>query len=230
LRHGIRNLRQAFLFCGGLVLFLCIKAIKRSFFVPEIVYFYGNALYLNITNQCPCRCSFCIREETRGLGSADSLWLEKEPSAEDIIAALRDCNLAAYAEAVFCGYGEPFCALDTLLAVCRFLKSRNMRVRINTNGLGSLINKKDVPPLLDGLADAVSVSLNAPDSRRYAELCRPVFGDAAFDAVIAFAKECKEYVPDITFTVVDVLREEEIKACKKIARAAGLPLRVRKVI
>ena len=198
--------------------------------MQNIVYEYGYSLYFNLTNKCPCGCVFCIRTGAQGIGSADSLWLNDEPSASQVIAELEGKELKSYAEVVFCGFGEPFCALDTMLEVCAYLKSRAdcPPVRINTNGLGDLINKKPPPPLLEGLVDVVSVSLNAPNKKRYAQLCRPAFGEDAFEAILKFARECKEFVPRVMFSVVgSMILPQEIADCEKIAAGLGIPLRVR---
>ena len=36
-------------------------------------------LYLNLTNKCPCACTFCIRNNADGAYGSDPLWLEHEP-------------------------------------------------------------------------------------------------------------------------------------------------------
>ena len=198
--------------------------------MQNAIYEYGSGLYFNLTNKCPCQCAFCVRAGTQGLGSAGNLWLEEEPSARQVIAQLEDMKLTGYTDVVFCGFGEPFCALDAMLEVCTYLKSRKgcPPVRVNTNGLGDLISGRHTPPLLKGLVDVISISLNAPTKERYAQLCRPAFGDGSFDAVLKFARECKEFVPLVAFSVVDVLSPEEIAACEKIADGLGIPLRVRR--
>ena len=45
----------------------------------SILYRYGSTYYINMTNRCPCRCVFCVRDSTPRLGDADSLWLDHEP-------------------------------------------------------------------------------------------------------------------------------------------------------
>jgi len=197
--------------------------------MSNIIYKYGGSLYLNITNKCPCACTFCLREQVSGVGTAENLWLESEPNAEQVISLLVETQLHPYEEIVFCGFGEPFCALDTLLNVCRYLHGQNdcPPVRINTNGLGDLINGKPTSPLLEGLVDVISISLNAHNKAKYNELCKPSFGECAFDAMLKFAAECKEYIPDVRFSVVDVISGEDIEKCRKIAREMGIPLRVR---
>lgn len=193
--------------------------------MEEIVYEYGGGLYVNLTNRCPCRCTFCIRSQSDGLGTADSLWLEHDPSANEVMEAFEKFRLSDYQEVVFCGYGEPLCALDILLEVCRRLKTQGIKTRVNTNGLGDVINGKPTVPLMKGLIDVVSVSLNAPDAARYDALCHPSV-DAAYDAMLAFAGACKGHF-DTRFSVVDVISPEEIARCQAIADEMGIPLRVR---
>ncbi|MEI3504337.1 MAG: hypothetical protein V8Q42_12070 [Anaerovoracaceae bacterium] len=54
-----------------------------------IVYDYFGSLYMNLTNKCPCRCGgFCIRNQADGLGTADSLFLDREPSVDEVMAEL----------------------------------------------------------------------------------------------------------------------------------------------
>lgn len=111
--------------------------------IGDVLYDYGRGLYANITNRCPCRCEFCIRDMTDSLGSADSLWLKREPTVEEVIAMLKEWDLNAYEELVFCGYGEPTERLDDLLAIAGYVKANtDLSVRINTNGLSDLINGK----------------------------------------------------------------------------------------
>ena len=193
------------------------------------IYEYGPGIYFNLTNKCPCECAFCVRAGAEGLGSAGSLWLDDEPDPGQVIAQLEGMALSKYTEAVFCGFGEPFCALEPMLEVAAYLKSRQdcPAVRINTNGLGDLISGRHTPPLLSGLIDVISISLNAPTKERYTQLCRPAFGEGSFDAMLKFARECKEYVPMVALSVVNVLSQEEIAACEKIADSLGIPLRVR---
>lgn len=194
----------------------------------NLVYTFEGKLYINLTNRCPCSCTFCIRAQMDGLGSADNLWLERDPTAGEILEALQAYPLDDYPEIVFCGYGEPFCALDNLLAVARHLRSvTTARIRINTNGLGDLINGKPTAPLLEGLIDVVSISLNAPNAHDYQAIVRSRYGEAAFQAMLDFAVSCKPYVPVVKFTVVDVIGREAVADCQALSDQLGIPLRVR---
>ena len=194
----------------------------------NIIYALGNKLYANITNQCPCSCSFCIRNERSGVGDADSLWLEKEPETDEIIEQISKRNLTGYDEFVFCGFGEPCMRLDILKAVSRFVRERSdIPIRLNTNGLSDLINGRKTACELEGLVDTVSVSLNAPDAKGYQEICRTAFGEASFDSVLNFARDCKKFVSRVIFTAVDVIGAEDIKKCAELAGRYDIDFRVR---
>ena len=194
-----------------------------------IIYKVRKGLYINITNRCPCNCAFCVRQEAAGINKGESLWLDHEPSIEEIEQALRDVDFTRYEEVVFCGYGEPCERLDALIATARMIKERtDTPIRLNTNGLSDLINNKKTAPLLAGLIDHVSISLNAPDKEAYAALCQPVYGEAAFDAILRFALDCKEVIPIVNFSVVEVLDAEQLRACQKLSEDLGIDLRIRK--
>ena len=196
--------------------------------VGEVFFEYGSGLYANITNRCPCRCEFCIRGMTDGLGTADSLWLKREPSAEEILLMLKEWNLSRYEELVFCGYGEPTERLDDLLSISRWVKENTgLRIRINTNGLADLIHEEETAPMLEGLVDVVSVSLNQCTAEKYDRLCHPRFGEKAFPAILHYTRDVQQYVPDVIMSVVNVIPEEDIASCRRIAAELGVPLRVR---
>ena len=78
------------------------------------VYEYGSGLYINLTNRCNNNCAFCLRHTNQGVGR-HRLWLEHEPTAEQVIEKMQ--NLSAYEEVVFCGFGEPTLAWETLKPV-----------------------------------------------------------------------------------------------------------------
>ena len=194
-------------------------------------YRVGDGLYVNLTNKCPCACTFCIRQNAPGVYGSDSLWLEREPTADEVCASI-EANFGGCRELVFCGYGEPTERLDALLEVAgRFRKSHpDVPIRVNTNGLADLIAGEPTAHRFKGLVDAVSISLNAPTAEEYAALCRPKFGSAAYPALLKFAEEVKGFVKDVTLTVVgtDALTSEKEAACRRVAAEHGLPLRVRR--
>lgn len=194
-----------------------------------ILYKVHNNLYVNLTNKCPCACTFCLRQTMDHVGESDSLWLDREPTLEEIIADFDNFDVLSFDELVFCGFGEPTERLDVLLEVARYFKDTYHKpIRINTNGLGSLINKRDIAPELEGLIDTVSISLNTPNADRYHELVRSRFGDQSFDAMLAFARKCTRYVPHVVLTTVDTtLSKEEEKQCQAICDELGVTYRIR---
>ncbi len=196
-----------------------------------IVYPVGRGLYVNMTNRCPCACEFCIRKNGAGVYGSDSLWLEREPTIEEVKTALDAADPRRYSEVVFCGYGEPTERLDDLLQVARHIRMSmpGVPVRVNTNGLADLIAGRPTAARFGGLVDALSISLNAPTAEEYAALCHPKFGIGAYEAMLRFAAEAKKYVPSVTLTVVGTpdMTEERIAACRKVCDSLDVPLRVR---
>lgn len=198
-----------------------------------IAYEVGSGLYINITNRCSNRCSFCIRNNGDGAYGSDSLWLIREPSREEIFAAVFERELSKYEEIVFCGYGEPSYRLGECVALAREIKRRypNMKTRINTNGQSDLILECDSAPLYKDAFDTVSISLNTCDAEKYDAMCHPVYKLDAFSAIIKFAQNVKNYVQNVAFSVVrESLSEEELSECFKIAEKLQIPLRVRTYI
>lgn len=198
--------------------------------MKNYVYEYGDSLYINLTNKCPNNCEFCLRNFKNGVGE-DDLRLSTEPNFEDVKEALSLFPLKKYDEIVFCGFGEPMCALSVMSQVGPYLKRLGLKTRVNTNGLGGLWNKRDdVPQLISKYIDSVSISLNASNRELYQEICRSKYGEEAFDAIIDFTKGCVENGIDTTLTVVDFIGEDEIAACRKLAEELGAKFRVRPTI
>ena len=197
-----------------------------------ITYEVGNSLYVNITNRCPNACEFCVRTHGSSYGTAESLWLDREPSVQEIIEDIEKRDLSRYKELVFCGYGEPLERIDELCAVSRALKERHpsLKIRVNTNGLSDLIHGRKTAPQLKGLVDVLSISLNSATPEDYDRICHPKFGLKAHPALLQFAKEAKAYVPRVVLSVVDTIGEEEIEKCRVLAETAGTEFRVRKYI
>lgn len=210
----------------------------------EILYKVHQNLYVNLTNQCPCACTFCLRQtmdyvgESVGIreGSAKqggqdavSLWLEHEPTFREVIKAFSSQDMTQYNEVVFCGFGEPMMAFDMLKQVASYVKDAYGKpVRVNTNGLGNLICGRDITPELHGLVDTISISLNTPDAKKYHELVRSRYGEKSFEAMLDFAKKCTGYVPNVVLTTVDTtLTKEEEAQCQKICDDIGAVYRIR---
>ena len=195
----------------------------------EILYKVHNNLYINLTNRCPYSCTFCLRQKMDKVGESDTLWLLREPTAEEVIEEFKKWDVDSFHEIVFCGFGEPTEAFDVLKKVAEFIKSKyNKSIRLNTNGVGNLINKRNIAPELKGLIDTVSISLNNPDPEEYAKLVRSKYGEKSFQEMINFAKECKKYVPNVVMSTVDTtISHEEEKKCKEICDKIGAEYRIR---
>jgi TatD family-associated radical SAM protein len=196
--------------------------------MADIIYTYNGKPYLNLTNECPCACVFCIRTAHEGLGTAQSLWLGHSPTWQEVLAALEAFDFSPFGEAAFCGYGEPFCALENLTRSAAYLKSKypGIHLRVNTNGLGDIINGCDAAAGLVGRIDTVSISLNAPNAERYEELVRPSYPEA-YAAMLHFARRCIGRFPTVKMTAVDVISPQEMNQCRAICERMGAVFRER---
>ncbi|MBR4950040.1 MAG: TIGR04100 family radical SAM protein [Clostridia bacterium] len=196
-----------------------------------ITYELGTSLYINMTNKCTNDCEFCLRNTTDKVGDAENLWLEREPTFEEIKEDIDKRDLSKYKSVVFCGFGEPIIRLYDLVKTAKYIKSKSdIHIRINTNGHGDLIFKESISSQLEGVIDSVSISLNAKNADEYDKICHPKYGVETFYAIIKFAKECKKYVGEVIFTVVDNMPKEDIDACREIAERTGVSFRVREYI
>lgn len=189
---------------------------------------FGN-LYVNLTNKCPCSCTFCLRQTRDEMEGSGSLWLEREPTVEEVKAEFDKYPADSYNDIVFCGFGEPTERLEDLLEIAEFAKIKfGKNIRVNTNGLANLIHNKDVTPLFEGKIDAVSISLNTPNPEEYFKLTRNKFGLKSFDELLKFAHDVKKYVPSVTLTTVETtITKEEEAECKKICDKLGVNYRIR---
>ncbi|MBR6743389.1 MAG: TIGR04100 family radical SAM protein [Clostridia bacterium] len=194
-----------------------------------ITYIVKNGIYINMTNRCPCACTFCLRQNSDSVYGSEPLWLDREPTVEEIIASIDNHNLEEFEEVVFCGYGEPTERLLDLLEVAKYIKSKSdIKTRINTNGLADLIWNEPTAERLKGLIDTVSISLNATNKEDYQKIVRSKFGEISFDAMLKFTKDCTRYVPNVVMTVVDVVTsKEEQEKSRKICESLGATLRIR---
>ena len=188
-------------------------------------------LYLNLTNKCSNGCDFCVRNE-RDSYYGHYLWLNHgEVTFEKVVSA---CNgfgdLKRFEEVVFCGFGEPTYRMDLIDKLCDYFHEKGLKTRLNTNGQGSLINKRDIIPELVGKVDKINVSLNASCAENYQKICRSQYGENGFGAMVEFAKNCKRAGIDCRFSIVDCIGETEVESCKKLAQSTGVPLLIRKYI
>jgi TatD DNase family protein len=178
-----------------------------------ITYAIGDALYLNLTNACTLACGFCPKTHDEWVVQGYDLDLVRGPSFAEVVAAIGDP--APYREVVFCGLGEPTLRLTLLKRVASWLKERGARVRLNTDGLASLVHGRDVLPEMAGLIDVVSVSLNAQDEALYNAHCQPG-RPGAYAACKAFIRAASQYIPEVMATALDGLPGVDIEACRRI--------------
>lgn len=202
-----------------------------------ITYEYEDALYVNLTNKCNCNCEFCLRHGRKegSIYTEDSLWLEREPTRQEALDSFLSRDVCSYREIVFCGYGEPTYRIEDILWLVDQMKERFggqlPPVRINTNGHANLFLGRDVAPLLQGRIDTISISLNGSTPEEYCAVTKPRQGVQAWDAMLDFARECREYVPHVVMTIVDKDKTpEEIARCRRLTEDLGVTLRIRAYI
>ncbi len=196
---------------------------------PVLAYPLGDALYLNLTSACTLACTFCpkIRDGDWVVGGFD-LRLDRNPSADEVWeAALRE-GVQGRSEVVFTGLGEPTRRLEVLLELSRRLVAAGVRrVRVDTDGLASLREGKDVPPLLAAAGvTAVSVSLNAADAETYARICPSRHGAAAYGAVQEFIRSAARVIPEVAASAVALPGLSEAD-CRRAAEGLGARFRWR---
>lgn len=197
----------------------------------KIFYDLNGSLYANITNKCPCACRFCLRNNGDSVGGNDSLWLEHEPTIDEIKSAFDEVDKSKYNEVVFCGYGEPMERASDLIEVAKYIKEKSdLRIRINTNGLVLLIHPTFDLSSMEGLIDSLSISLNASDPEKYYYITNSKFGLPSYNSMLSFAVSASAFVPNVVFTIVGVVDEEEVNACKERAADLGIPLKIRSYI
>ncbi len=166
----------------------------------KLVYTYplGKSLYINVTNRCNADCVFCARKEDAVIDGYNlRMKKNEEPGGDVYIKEIGDPK--SYNEIVFCGYGEPTIRWNVIQEIAAYVKANGGTTRLNTNGHGNLINKRDITPEMEGKIDTVSISLNSTDKKQYSELMR--VSESHFDEMINFAKMAKQY----TYVVLSVV-------------------------
>ena len=204
--------------------------MKKGF---TITYAYGDNLYVNPTNRCNYNCEFCLRKNGNdGSIYTHNLWLEREPTREEMLESIESHDLSQYKQLVFVGFGEPSYRIDDICWVIDRMKEHGTKIytRMDTNGTGCLIHGRDICPEFEGRFDMVSISLNTDTTEKFNALCHPV-QENAYEAMKSFAKEIQKYVPKVMMTVVDTIPAEEIENCRKICEEEiGAIYRVREYI
>ena len=202
--------------------------------MKQIVYRFHKALYINLTNRCPNSCVFCIKTKfAMRFDKYDLNLCGQEPSTQEVILALqKEMQQEPVKEIVFCGYGEPTMRLNTLLEIAAKIKQLypQIKLRLNTVGLGSLVNGRDISEDLAKNIDEISISLNSPDEKEWQKIVRPKpeYAAQGYQALLDFIKAC---APKISTTVSIVDKQNiDIEKTKKLAQSLGAKLRVREFI
>jgi TatD DNase family protein len=202
--------------------------VKKLFGIGDklklhFTYQIGDSLYINVTNRCNADCIFCDRKGEAVI-SGYKLKMDKsqEPDAEIYIREIGDPK--AYKEIVFCGYGEPTIRWDVVKEVAAYVKKNGGKTRINTDGHGNVINKRDITPELKDLIDTVSISLNSTDPEQYAKLMRV---DPQMHAeMLNFARNANKY-SEVIMSIVGLNEVDSEKAKIFVTKELGVKFRER---
>jgi TatD DNase family protein len=189
---------------------------KRKDIPGAVAYALKGNIYINVTRACTNNCTFCLRNRRDNFFYGYNLNLAVDPTAGEMVeAATALAREGRHGEIVFCGYGEPMCRAADVLEAARALKSLGLPLRLDTNGHGNMINRRDIVPELAGVFDGVSISLNAHDRASYARLCRPDAGEKAFDAVLDFIRRAAASRMACAVTVLDC-PGVDVEACRAL--------------
>ncbi len=194
--------------------------------VPDtkFTYIIGHTLYINVTNRCNANCIFCLRKKEPVIAGYNlSMNASEEPPAEVYINEIG--NPVNYKEIVFCGYGEPTIRWEVIKEIAAYVKAMGGNTRLNTNGHGNFINKRDITPEMKGIIDVVSISLNSTDASQYSELMN--VDPSLFEEMIHFTVLAQQQVPRVVMSIVSVDDVEIDKAKNFVENVIGAEFRVR---
>lgn len=191
-----------------------------------LVYQIDNNLYINLTDRCTLTCQFCPKNNGCTEVKGYDLALEVRPSAEQIIQLLGDPS--RYDCIVFCGYGEPTLRLKPLLTIAHWVKQQGGKTRLNTDGLGNLVHKRNILPELSPCIDALSISLNAQNETLYIRHCRPSL-PGSYAAMLAFVALAPTYIKDVSVSAINGLEGIDITACRQLAESRGVHFKQREL-
>lgn len=183
-----------------------------------LVYDIRQSRYLNITGRCTLRCQFCPKHNGSKQVHEYQLALSHQPKPEEIIPRLG--HAVDFEEYVFCGYGEPTLNLPTLLAVATQIKHNGGRVRVNTDGLGNLVHRRNILPELASCVDSLSISMNADTEAAYIQHCRPKLAGSYY-ALHDFIALAPRYIKEVQVSAIDGLDGVNIQACREQVTAYG---------
>lgn len=191
-----------------------------------LVYQIENNLYINLTDRCTLACQFCPKHNGSTEVKGYNLALEVRPEAQQIIDLIGDPK--QYDCVVFCGYGEPTLRLKPLLEIAHWIKLNGGQTRLNTDGLGNLVNKRNILPELGQCIDALSISLNAQNEAVYIRHCQPIL-PGSYAAMLEFVALAPEYINDVSASAINGLAGVDIDACKELARQRGVTFKQREL-
>jgi len=194
------------------------------------VYLLDGKIYINLTNLCTNDCVFCIRAIKDDVVGAN-LFLDSEIlNTNEVIKQLEDFEPQNYSEIVFCGYGEPILKLEELKQVAKYIKENypHIKTRINTNGQGNLVHKRNIVPELKDNIDSVSVSFNGENQEIYDAISLPKI-ENAYEGMKEFIKECVKAGIETTATIVTGYKNYavDLDSCKTQVEALGAKFRER---
>lgn len=200
----------------------------------NLAYILDGKIYINLTNLCTNACVFCIKNLKDNVCGKDLFLKSEQHSASEVIEQVKELlqTVDGVNEIIFCGYGEPTIKIDVLLEVAKFIKNnyQGIKLRINTNGHGNLIHKRDIVAEIKGYIDSVSISLNAQNAKLYEELSQPhIDAKKAYQGMLDFAKACVDNGIETTMSVVTGYEDYkvDVKQCEKIATKLGAKFRNR---
>jgi len=192
---------------------------------PELHFTYqiGQSLYVNVTNRCNADCVFCDRKGEAVInGYSLKMSKSQEPEANVYIKEIDDPT--RFKEIVFCGYGEPTIRWDVVKEIAKYVKANGGKTRMNTDGHGNFINKRDITPELKDTIDTVSISLNSTNPEQYANLMQV---DPSLHAeMINFAKKAKDY-SHVVLSIVGLSEIDKESAKKFVLEEVGVDFRER---
>lgn len=199
----------------------------------NLVYILDDKIYINLTNMCTNDCVFCLRRDKDDVCGQD-MWLKTElNTAEDVIEQLGKYVDKIQKGVTFCGYGEPTMKFEVLKKVAEYIKENypNTYIKVNTNGHGNAINKKDILPELKGIVDEFSISLNAQNEELYQELSQPKIQNA-YDEMKQFALRAYEEGFKTTMSVVSGYKDYDVdlRLCEETAASLHASFRNREWI
>lgn len=197
---------------------------------PSIAYRDRGETRVNLTNRCPTRCGFCVRR-VRGMffNGRDMGLSAREPNAKAVLAAIQDLGGPGKA-LVFSGFGEPTYRFSVLCEVARQAGQiwPGVTRRLETIGLGSRINGRDIVPELKECVEEVLVNLNTCDPQCWQKLHDPwdAFRRSGLQDCIAFARACTQAGLATTLTAVDI-PQNDWSGVDRLAKTLGADFRLR---